>query len=132
MPEFVYFAERESDKMIKIGYSANVWVRMKYIGYVYRASFKLLGVIEGGHKKELELHRQFRAFRPGRHEMFYPAIEIREFIEAHALPMEPEEEQEQNQREFRDSELIFCNSEATRHPNFSTCRAGLISRMLGD
>jgi hypothetical protein len=74
----VYFIE--IDGYVKIGFSQNVIKRFRQINMVTPYEPKLLGVMDGGRDKEMELHKKFSRLHV-RNEWFLLAGEIREFIE---------------------------------------------------
>lgn len=74
----IYFIEVEG--FVKIGVSKNVIKRFRQISGASPFEPKLLGVMDGGHAKEAELHERFSRDRI-RNEWFRLGGEIREFVQ---------------------------------------------------
>ena len=75
----IYFAQLPTGS-IKIGYSANVPLRMYQLRLYYGEELALLHVMDGDRAAEREIHARFAAHRFGPREQFRPVPEIMEFI----------------------------------------------------
>jgi len=76
----VYFAQNPQGGPIKIGYSANVDARIPQLEAWYKRPLVLLATMEGGRRKERQIHKKFAHLRLGRTEQFRPADELSDFI----------------------------------------------------
>jgi len=79
----VYFAQRRSGGLIKIGWSTGVHSRMIAL------RTRLLGSMPGRRKEELAVHERFKHLR-AKGEWFRPDAELLEFIRTKAQQHEPE------------------------------------------
>ena len=83
MNKYVYFAQRESDKLIKIGFSTHIPERMKYLRSK-NGRMKLLGLIKSSTMKdETAVHRRFADCRVTG-EWFTPSPDLMTFINEYA------------------------------------------------
>lgn len=94
----IYFVQPIDGGPVKIGYSANVPVRVRQLELHYNCPLAVLAVIDGDLEDEAELHERFGHLRFGRTEQFQPAVDLMAFIGkplfASAVPvveMEPRE-----------------------------------------
>ncbi len=81
----VYFAQRKTNGLIKIGWSRSVKVRMSAV----RA--KVIGAVPGEREVELSLHKRFAHLRV-RGEWFKPDDELLVYIQSEAQGHEPDSE----------------------------------------
>lgn len=94
---FVYFIKAGTE-FVKIGYSKEVKQRLNTIKSSNPQKVSLLGVIEGGVKKEREIQSQFRHFRI-RGEWFDLSLELKKFIDDHAVNYSPPKRKGQHTKE---------------------------------
>lgn len=85
----LYFVERQSDKLIKIGITKNFHNRIMDLRREY-GELELIGWMEGYRELEMELHYQFRKFREDG-EFFRPERELLDYIENNACPIHYQE-----------------------------------------
>lgn len=80
----IYFAQAPDIdlKPIKIGTTGRVGPRIRAISSQIKSPLNLLGVMDGGHREEKALHRQFSHLRCYGVEWFSPADDLHEFISA--------------------------------------------------
>ena len=81
MTSFIYFVQRESDDLIKIGYATT----NARIDTHRKNGMKLLGVLSVGREEESKLHKRYDHLRldeekPQRREFFRPSPELLRFI----------------------------------------------------
>jgi len=77
--QLVYFIYNSHNDLVKIGTSEKLTNRFKLLKGRYGPQIELLGVCEGGRKRESEIHRQFSAYREfGEWFKFVP--QLQEFI----------------------------------------------------
>jgi hypothetical protein len=62
----VYFAQRDSDGLVKIGTSSKVQDRMKHLEFLHKSKFTLLREVEGRHAEEVQAHKHFGPPAEGR------------------------------------------------------------------
>lgn len=75
----IYFAQTPTGS-IKIGCSDDVETRLGQLANHYGAGLSLLATMQGGRKREAEIHERFAHLRLGRTEQFRPAQELLDFI----------------------------------------------------
>ena len=78
---YIYFAQGEITRLIKIGHSKNIDDRLDTIQANSPDKVKLLKVIEGNRSLERALHKQFDSVRSHR-EWFYPSRGLMAYIKA--------------------------------------------------
>jgi hypothetical protein len=86
----VYFAFSESDRLVKIGFSINIRLRLRSIlsDTQVRGPLALIGWLPGGPNIEAELHRLF-AKNHHHGEWFEPSPDMATFIDAECSDGEP-------------------------------------------
>lgn len=82
---YVYFAQRGEDGPIKIGVSKNPISRVKELGTASAEGLRLLGVIPGTRRAEIEIHTLFSGCRLNG-EWFRSAPDLIAYVSAHARP----------------------------------------------
>ncbi len=75
----VYFIQAKGSGLIKIGMSLNVSSRLKALQQASPEKLRILKIIEGGRKKEFELHEKFKNIK-SHSEWFQPEEELLEYI----------------------------------------------------
>jgi hypothetical protein len=80
---WVYFAQRGEDGPIKIGMSKHPISRVKDLGAASAEGLRLLGVVPGGRRQEVELHTMFSGARLNG-EWFRPVLHLKDYIATHA------------------------------------------------
>lgn len=87
----VYYVQRESDGLIKIGTSRTLADRLKNLRREH-GPLRLIAAVGGSHAEEAALHRQFAELRTAG-EWFRPGLpllrHLRTVIREHALPSDP-------------------------------------------
>lgn len=88
--QLVYFVQRESDGLIKIGCSKKPLRRFRRLAKVFGCAMTCLGVIPGDFGLERRTHRDFEALRVSG-EWFQPGPNLMQFVanSTYALDMEP-------------------------------------------
>lgn len=81
----VYFVEREKDKAIKIGYSANLDTRFRSLVSEF-TDVRLIGWVAGSMSDEQVYHKKFKHLRIER-EWFLPDKVLMNWITKHACPI---------------------------------------------
>jgi len=84
MSDYVYFTQRKSDDLIKIGHSTCVTERLAFLRTKH-GKMELLGLIPGTISDEKNLHEQFGMCRVVL-EWFNPRDELMDFINTYARP----------------------------------------------
>lgn len=79
----VYFVQRVSGGLIKIGTTTLLSLRVKTLAAECREKVRVLGLMRGNHQEENALHRQFKHLRE-KGEWFRPADDLMDFILKHA------------------------------------------------
>jgi hypothetical protein len=74
----VYFIQVGSEGLVKIGHSGDPTARMRALQTSHAEALRLLGVVRGGRREELEIHRKFAGFRVSG-EWFLPDMKLLEF-----------------------------------------------------
>jgi hypothetical protein len=80
---WVYFAQRGENGPIKIGMSKHPVSRVKDLGAANAEGLRLLGVVPGGRRQEVELHTLFSGARLNG-EWFRPVLDLKDYIATHA------------------------------------------------
>lgn len=93
---FVYFIKAGTE-FVKIGYTKEVKGRLSSITVSSPLPISLIGVIEGGVKKEKEIQRKFKHFRV-RGEWFDLSSELKEFIDTHVIEYKPPQRKGQHKK----------------------------------
>lgn len=84
----IYFAQRQSDSAIKIGFSLNIMNRLQQLKYEH-GKLTLLGWYPGDRDLEKELHKDFfRARIEG--EWFRPVPSLKDYIRDNSWDIAPE------------------------------------------
>lgn len=76
----VYFIQAVDGGPIKIGFTANIGVRLKQLESTYERPLALLRSIPGGRIEEHDIHSRFAHLRLSRTEQFRPDPELLNFI----------------------------------------------------
>jgi hypothetical protein len=80
-----YFIQRQSDKLIKIGFSCNVQERSYQLATEVKSLVTVLGVIKGGLALEKLLHTMFEPLHVS-NEWHQPKAELLQYIAENAVP----------------------------------------------
>lgn len=84
----VYFLERPSNGLVKIGRSGHFRSRLRNLEHEYGESLRILGIVDEDVFAEADLHRLFKDFRC-QGEWFVNTRGIRDFIRRYAEPYDP-------------------------------------------
>ena len=76
----VYFVQKSSDGMIKIGYSNCIRCRLFALNQIAGEKVRVLSIFDGGKQQEKELHLRFAKYRISG-EWFEPHESLLEYIE---------------------------------------------------
>lgn len=87
----VYFMQDKNTNLIKIGtVSKDLYFRHKTLEREFSTTLRILGVVNGGLKKEKQLHKKFSHIRTHR-EWFEPSSDLIGFIKQNSRQPNPEE-----------------------------------------
>ncbi len=81
----VYIAHDAIDNLIKIGTSGNYVLRLKSIGTQKRRTLNLLGMMQGGHSIERQVHKLFSGHLANGREWFHPHQDILDFVQEYTF-----------------------------------------------
>lgn len=87
----IYFIRDESTKLIKIGTSIRLGVRLAQLKIKYPGSLRVLAVIPGSYADESALHRRFAHLRI-KGEWFKPKVDLLKLIATEGQPWDGSDE----------------------------------------